>query len=440
MASSGIYSQLIQPLRSVADYRGDLDRNEMAGLQIEGQRGQNALQQAAREQGMARQNALQSVFAGGGDQAQIERAMLSNPLLYKEGMALQKGRADNAKAKSEATAKDTETENKVIGVYRDVIGSAADPMTAATYVQAMHSDPRLANTAIARVPIDQALAQIGNDPQTFARWKQEFALGAEKFVTQNKPTQTVMNNGGMNQVIQTPGLGGTPQTVMSAPITESANNVANNVRQAADNAANRDRMAADADAGRSVQMRGQDLTNARARDLNGTQRELLIQERGFKIDELKDKAEARDRSKQGTVAGIEDSLRVLDKALDHPGRKTATGLSGTLDPRNYTPGTDATDFKVVLDQIGGKAFLQAFESLKGGGQITEVEGKKATDAIARLNRAQSDGEFEVALNDLRGVMDKGYERYTGKSYARPNQKGASGKVTEPKKAKFLGFE
>ena len=75
---------------------------------------------------------------------------------------------------------------------------------------------------------------------------------------------------------------------------------------------------------------------------------------------------------------------------------------------------------MVLDQLGGAAFLQAFESLKGGGQITEVEGKKATDAMARLNRAQSDGEFELALRELREIMTAGYKRLAGVDYSTPD--------------------
>lgn len=131
-------------------------------------------------------------------------------------------------------------------------------------------------------------------------------------------------------------------------------------------------------------------------------------------------------AKDAQRASIQAQISVIDKALKHPGRETATGLSSALDPRNFLPGTNARDFQVVLDQLGGAAFLQAFESLKGGGQITEVEGNKATAAIARLNRAQSDAEFETALKDLREVMDKGLQRLGGT--------GASGGWDAPKPA------
>lgn len=146
------------------------------------------------------------------------------------------------------------------------------------------------------------------------------------------------------------------------------------------------------------------------REQNQVMRDLNIQEKQLKLDDLQSKRADRQRTMDAQRASIGSQIDVIDKALNHPGRESATGLSGSLDPRNYVPGTDARNFQVLLDQIGGSAFLQAFESLKGGGQITEIEGKKATDAIARLNRAQSDSEFEQSLKDLRDVMSRGQQR------------------------------
>ncbi len=111
-----------------------------------------------------------------------------------------------------------------------------------------------------------------------------------------------------------------------------------------------------------------------------------------------------------TLAKADQSIAVVDRLLAHPGRETATGLSSVLDPRNYVPGTDAKNFQINLNQLKGHAFLQAFESLKGGGAITEIEGSKATQAIARLETAQSDNEFKAALTELRGILVAGKQR------------------------------
>lgn len=111
----------------------------------------------------------------------------------------------------------------------------------------------------------------------------------------------------------------------------------------------------------------------------------------------------------GVIRKSDEITALLDEAINHPGRATATGKSGFIDPRNATPGTDAMDFRVRLDQIKGKAFLQAFESLKGGGAITQIEGEKASAAIARLNTSQSDEEFERALRDLQKIAQDAKE-------------------------------
>jgi hypothetical protein len=94
-------------------------------------------------------------------------------------------------------------------------------------------------------------------------------------------------------------------------------------------------------------------------------------------------------------------VRLLDKMEKHPGLSAAVGAKG---PTNYVPGTAAADFKALLEQVQGRQFLEAFESLKGGGQITEVEGKKAQDAIARMQTAQSEKAFVEAVNEFKGVV------------------------------------
>ena len=76
----------------------------------------------------------------------------------------------------------------------------------------------------------------------------------------------------------------------------------------------------------------------------------------------------------------------------------ATGWQGWLPTVN----PETVDVEAKIGQLQGKTFLQAFESLKGGGQITEIEGSKATDAIARLSKlTQSDKGYVEALTDAK---------------------------------------
>lgn len=124
------------------------------------------------------------------------------------------------------------------------------------------------------------------------------------------------------------------------------------------------------------------------------------------------------------VAETENTIKLVDDLLSHPGMGSAVGLSSKFDPRNFIAGTDATDFNVMLDQLKGKQFLQAFEGLKGGGQITEMEGKKATDAIARMNTASSEQAFVRASREFQNIMRNALNRAKSKV-------GASQEVQAP---------
>lgn len=72
------------------------------------------------------------------------------------------------------------------------------------------------------------------------------------------------------------------------------------------------------------------------------------------------------------------------------------------------PGTN-TKFNALLDQLKGQNFMQAYQSLKGGGQITEVEGQKAEQAAGRMSRAQTVSEFYDALKDFRSATYRAFQ-------------------------------
>jgi hypothetical protein len=93
------------------------------------------------------------------------------------------------------------------------------------------------------------------------------------------------------------------------------------------------------------------------------------------------------------------TIRYVDEVLKDPNLENVTGWQARLLP---TVRSASVDTEERIAQLGGRAFLSAFESLKGGGQITEIEGKKATDALARLtNLKQSDAGFRQALEDFK---------------------------------------
>ena len=112
-----------------------------------------------------------------------------------------------------------------------------------------------------------------------------------------------------------------------------------------------------------------------------------------------------------TIAQAERMLASVDAALGDPGTFVATGPIGGRVPNLSA---DATRGQSRIDQIRGQTFLQAYQDLKGGGQITEVEGKKAEDALARINaQGMEDEDYRQALLDLREVVQKGLARARG---------------------------
>lgn len=124
----------------------------------------------------------------------------------------------------------------------------------------------------------------------------------------------------------------------------------------------------------------------------------------------------------------EETVKLVDDLLASPGFKQAVGTSRLMGLQNI-PGTSAKDFDVRLDQLKGKQFLQAFQSLKGGGQITEVEGKKATDAISRMNAASSEKEFTNAAREFQDIIRQGVERAKGKA-------GGAQSTSAPKRIRY----
>ena len=92
---------------------------------------------------------------------------------------------------------------------------------------------------------------------------------------------------------------------------------------------------------------------------------------------------------------------VITDLLQHP---SFEDVFGAVEGRIPTLRQGTLDAEQYLKQIKGATFLAAYETLKGGGQITEVEGIKAEQAMARLATAQSEGAAEQALYELADIL------------------------------------
>ena len=91
-----------------------------------------------------------------------------------------------------------------------------------------------------------------------------------------------------------------------------------------------------------------------------------------------------------------DAIDAIENDANLPAM--TSGLSAWMP--NVTEQSRASQARI--DQVQGKAFLQAYAGLRGGGAITEAEGAKATASLSRLQELRvGTPEYKKALADLR---------------------------------------
>lgn len=114
-------------------------------------------------------------------------------------------------------------------------------------------------------------------------------------------------------------------------------------------------------------------------------------------------------------------IRNIDDVINDPLRSSVTGWQGQewwrnpqnpnlfgiqslpVNPLTWLPSSPyRTTTRERIAQLQGQAFLQAYQRLRGAGQISQQEGARAEAAITRLaNLGQDDEGYLQALNDAR---------------------------------------
>lgn len=117
----------------------------------------------------------------------------------------------------------------------------------------------------------------------------------------------------------------------------------------------------------------------------------------------------REAAAPGAISTMEQAVSAIDELLGSADLGNIVGW-GSVNPLNRLPNRPERGLIARAEQIGGQAFLAAFNQLKGGGAITEREGAAATAAMARLDRSQSLEDYQTALRDLRSAIAPALER------------------------------
>lgn len=147
-------------------------------------------------------------------------------------------------------------------------------------------------------------------------------------------------------------------------------------------------------------LRGQNMTDSRAREFNG----LKYEELGIKRQE---KAREADLGKSGQIASFDTMLGTLNRLKDHPGLSRSTGLYSATPT---IPGSDSANFQSELETFKSQAFIQAVAQLKGMGALSDAEGKKLSAAVGALDPKMSEKAFKASLDRVITEMNAARNR------------------------------
>ena len=316
------------------------------------------------------------------------------------GRKLASAATDIGKAETEEAKRRAEVTAAKTSQYRDALIGVNDRNSALQWIDTQKNDPDMAGSPIAQMSMMQAANMIPADPAGFEQWKQKAALGMGEYIKRNTMTaaESARNDKEAQRIKQEGariGLEGRRVAVLEEDAKQKKD------------PAFQQQMAQARATGEAI-AKG---TVAAQQALPGilTNATTAIET----IDQMIGKQEVKDDS--GKV--------VQQKTKPHPGFQDAVGATWKPGFRHLA-GTAASNFQTLQDQVEGAAFLSAFESLRGGGAISETEGAKATAAKLRMKLSQSEGEYIKAAREFQEIVRNGVEDARRKA-------GAGGTIQAP---------
>lgn len=221
----------------------------------------NAYQLQSAKQGFEDDQAMrQAAMQSGGDVNKLYQSLLQGgnvkgaQAVQKQMLDTEKTRAEAAHLKSQSGKIDAETIDKALDTTRSFANQVDTPQAAASYIKGLYGHPVLGKIAESMMPVDQALAQIPadmNSPEGL-RWKAAHVnITGKDLMGMLMPKTDSQNLGGNMSFGTIDQFSGKRTQTGLAPITETANNIANN----------------------ETTRRGQNMVDARSREANQATRE-----------------------------------------------------------------------------------------------------------------------------------------------------------------------
>ena len=173
-------------------------------------------------------------------------------------------------------------------------------------------------------------------------------------------------------------------------------------------------------ANNAATLRGQDMTDARARDLNDITRG--------------EKKKVEDLTKGSQIASFDTMLGTLDRLGKHPGLSRSVGMIGAFPTM---PGSESANFKAELDTFQSQAFIPMVSQLKGMGALSDAEGKKLTAAVGALNPAMGEKAFRESIGRITAEMEAARQRVSGQPTPKPSPMDAMPAANASNKGKKI---
>lgn len=405
-------------------------------MQLESARNQNALAQYSLSKARREDddnNALRAALQGADISTPAGLAQARNAMLkignVKGAMEIDKASLEAQKTRGDIGKTNIQTQLETAKYLRDSLVGVNDQQTYDAWRQ--NGASLGANVAI-------------NAPAQFSPyWKQSNIYNADKWLEANKPVVNTIDNGRTIDTRLLNTMTGEIRPVSSVNRLATPDAILSDARQRSEGAANR-----------GVTVQGQNLTDARARERlafdtdpvrqgaiaaareGGQVRGKITTETALALPGAIEKANTAVRLIDELIgtATIEDgklvpSARGVKVKQPHPGFQSAVGAA-LVPGLRFVEGSDTAGFINRLEQVKGTAFLDAYESLKKGGAISEIEGAKGTAAINRMSKATSEKEFVSASREFQRVVRTGVENARKMAAGGVAPSAASGRVID----------
>jgi hypothetical protein len=219
-----------------------------------GQQDLQGLQMQQARQGIADDLVVRDAYKNSGGDPKALRAALASGGQFKAVQAFDKNQLETDTAQAKLAQTRQEVLAKSLSINRDLLAGVNDPQQAAQWVMAGFNDPVL-SPLLQRVGSPQELiARIPQDPQGFQTWKMQNGLGIEKMLEMTAPKVDFKNTGKEMVPVQTnplaPGFSNAPIGMTTTPGEDMTNQ----------------RTISEGVLNRGMTARGQNMTDARARE------------------------------------------------------------------------------------------------------------------------------------------------------------------------------